>query len=111
MKILCFFRNVSSQGPNDAKQTSRSPLALPKSQGLREMFRDVLGCLLVMYVSIIVYLTDSSVAKFVDPVFAIFSAITLFTLSYPYSEYYTYDCLMLTLSGFEIFRFYCCIAQ
>lgn len=87
--ILC--RNVNSQETKDGEQrlsaqTRRSPLAIPKSQGFREMCRDVLGCLFVILVSILVYFTDSEVAKYIDPVFAIISSITLFVLCYPYMK-------------------------
>lgn len=64
-----------------------SPLALPRRQGFREMLRDALGCFLVVLASIIVYFTDAELAKFIDPLFAIISAISLFVLSYPYSMY------------------------
>lgn len=91
-KLSPLFRNVNSQETKDGEQrlsaqTRRSPLAIPKSQGFREMCRDVLGCLFVILVSILVYFTDSEVAKYIDPVFAIISSITLFVLCYPYSKY------------------------
>ncbi|XP_018362998.1 PREDICTED: zinc transporter 1 [Trachymyrmex cornetzi] len=84
-------RNVSSQETKDGEQqlsaqTRRSPLAIPKSEGLREMCRDVLGCVFVILVSILVYFTNSDVAKFIDPVFAIISSISLFVLCYPYMK-------------------------
>ncbi|XP_014471299.1 PREDICTED: zinc/cadmium resistance protein [Dinoponera quadriceps] len=87
--ILC--RNVSSQEAKDGEQqlsaqTRRSPLALPKSQGFREMCRDIFGCIFVILVSILVYFTDSGVAKYIDPVFAIISSISLFVLCYPYMK-------------------------
>lgn len=83
---------MSSQETKDGEQqlsaqTRRSPLAIPKSEGLREMCRDVLGCVFVILVSILVYFTDSDVAKYIDPLFAIISSISLFVLCYPYSEY------------------------
>ncbi|XP_025988313.1 zinc transporter 1 [Solenopsis invicta] len=84
-------RNVSSQETKDGEQqlsaqTRRSPLAIPKSEGLREMCRDVLGCVFVILVSILVYFTDSDVAKYIDPLFAIISSISLFVLCYPYMK-------------------------
>lgn len=87
--ILC--RNVNSQETKEGEQqlsakTRRSPLAIPKSQGFREMCRDVLGCVFVILVSILVYFTDSDVAKYIDPVFAIISSISLFVLCYPYMK-------------------------
>ncbi|EZA54363.1 zinc transporter 1 [Ooceraea biroi] len=87
--ILC--RNVNSQETKEGEQrlsaqTRRSPLAMPKSQGFREICRDVLGCVFVILVSILVYFTDSEVAKYIDPVFAIISSILLFVLCYPYMK-------------------------
>ncbi|XP_011883488.1 PREDICTED: zinc transporter 1 isoform X2 [Vollenhovia emeryi] len=84
-------RNVGSQETKDGEQqlsaqTRRSPLAIPKSEGLMEMCRDVLGCVFVILVSILVYFTDSDVAKYIDPVFAIISSISLFVLCYPYMK-------------------------
>lgn len=83
---------MSAQEAKDGGQqlsahTRRSPLAIPKSQRFREVCRDVLGCVFVILVSILVYFTDSNVAKYIDPVFAIISSISLFVLCYPYSEY------------------------
>jgi len=45
------------------------------------------GCLVVIVCSLIVYFTDEKIAKFVDPLLSIFSAVLLLILSYPYSEY------------------------
>ncbi|XP_011630150.1 zinc transporter 1 isoform X1 [Pogonomyrmex barbatus] len=87
--ILC--RNVRLQETKNGEQqlsaqTRRSPLAIPKSEGLREMCRDVLGCIFVILVSVLVYFTNSDVAKYIDPLFAIISSISLFTLCYPYMK-------------------------
>ncbi|XP_025269677.1 zinc transporter 1 isoform X1 [Camponotus floridanus] len=87
--ILC--RNVNSQETKEGEQqlsaqTRRSPLAIPKNQGFREICRDVLGCVFVILVSILVYFNDSDVAKYIDPVFAIISSISLFVLCYPYMK-------------------------
>lgn len=84
-------RNVSSLETKDGEQrlsaqTRRSPLATPKSEGLREICRDILGCVIVILVSILVYFTDSDVAKYIDPIFAIISSISLFVLCYPYMK-------------------------
>lgn len=88
---LFIFRNNSQQAKEGeeqlSSQTRRSPLGIPKSQGLRETCRDALGCVFVILVSILVYFTDSNVAKYIDPLFAIISAISLFALSYSYSKY------------------------
>ncbi|CAG5077811.1 Similar to Slc30a1: Zinc transporter 1 (Rattus norvegicus) [Cotesia congregata] len=67
-----------------ANPTRRSPLAIPRRQGFQEMCRDVLGCILVVVNSLLVYLTDAHLAKFFDPIFAIISSVSLFALSYPY---------------------------
>ncbi|CAK9832858.1 Zinc transporter 10 [Anthophora retusa] len=84
-------RNINSQQVKEGEQqlssqTRRSPLGIPKSQGFRETCRDALGCVFVILVSILVYFTDSDVAKFIDPFFAIISAISLFALSYSYMK-------------------------
>ncbi|XP_015606086.1 zinc/cadmium resistance protein [Cephus cinctus] len=86
---VVFKKNVSSQPAKDGEQQlsghSRwSPLALPRSQGFREMCRDVLGCFFVTLVAVLVYFTDGDIAKYFDPVLAIISALCLFMLSYPY---------------------------
>lgn len=69
-----------------SSQTRRSPLGIPKSQGFRETCRDALGCVFVILVSILVHFTDSNVAKYIDPLFAIISAISLLALSYSYMK-------------------------
>ncbi|XP_032668233.1 zinc transporter 1 isoform X2 [Odontomachus brunneus] len=84
-------RNVSSQEAKEGEQqlsaqTRRSPLAIPKSQGFRETCRDIFGCVFVILVSILVYFTDSGVAKYIDPVFAIISSVFLIVLCYPYMK-------------------------
>lgn len=78
--------NTESTSEDETERIRRSPIVVPKSQGLREMCRDVLGCVLVMIASCLVYFTDSQVAKFVDPIIAIISAVSLFFISLPYSE-------------------------
>ncbi|XP_031828641.1 zinc transporter 77C isoform X2 [Nomia melanderi] len=87
---LMLRRNVTSEpakeGEQLSAQTRRSPLGIPKSQGFRETCRDVLGCVFMMLVSILVYFTDSGVAKYIDPLFAIIASISLFVLSYPYMK-------------------------
>ncbi|XP_012280119.1 zinc transporter 1 isoform X2 [Orussus abietinus] len=80
------FKPVSESDPQRNAATERRSLQSTRTQGLREMFRDVLGCIFVIVTSIIVYLTDANVAKYVDPVFAIISAISLLALSYPYMK-------------------------
>ncbi|XP_043268720.1 zinc transporter 1 [Venturia canescens] len=63
---------------------TKNPLTLQRRQSFREMLRDVFGCFLVVIASIVVYFTDAQLAKFIDPIFAIISAILLLVLSYPY---------------------------
>lgn len=43
------------------------------------------GCIFVMVVATIVYLTDKETAKMADPIASIISAALLIILSYPYS--------------------------
>ncbi|XP_051170574.1 zinc transporter 1 [Leptopilina boulardi] len=62
-------------------------LILTKSKGIREMCRDFLCCIFVILDSLIVYLSNSSYsARFIDPIFAILSSISLFTFSYSYMK-------------------------
>ncbi|XP_014215770.1 zinc transporter 1 isoform X2 [Copidosoma floridanum] len=80
---------TDSQQPQQegtAGQMRSSPIIMPKTQGFREMCRDVLGCILVIIASVAVYFTDKEIAKFVDPIFAVVSAVSLFVLSYPYMK-------------------------
>uniref|UniRef100_A0A8D8TQA7 Zinc transporter 10 n=1 Tax=Cacopsylla melanoneura TaxID=428564 RepID=A0A8D8TQA7_9HEMI len=76
-----------SKGMTDMMSTE-NPMARtqfkPKRQGPWEMTRDSIGCVIVMICSIIVYMTDASVAKYVDPILAIISALLLLLFSYPY---------------------------
>ncbi|XP_071455172.1 proton-coupled zinc antiporter SLC30A1 [Hetaerina americana] len=58
----------------------------PLRQGPREMFRDVVGCFLVIICSLVVYFTDADIAKYADPIISIVSAILLLVLSYPYMK-------------------------
>ncbi|XP_035733756.1 zinc homeostasis factor 1-like isoform X1 [Vespa mandarinia] len=87
---VIFRRNIKSQPETEGEQRlaaqTRSSLVVPRSQGFRRICRDVLGCIFVMLVSILVYFTDSDVAKYLDPVFAIISSISLLVLSYPYMK-------------------------
>lgn len=92
MKLLFqIFRNTTSTTEAGDKQlsasTRRSPIAMPRRQGFRDIFRDVIGCIFIVITSIIVYLTDANVAKFVDPILAIISAFVLFYLSYPHRKF------------------------
>lgn len=69
---------------------------MPKRQGLMEICRDVSGCIFVVIASILVHFTyveiepgkpsPDDISKFFDPVIAIISAVTLFTMSYPYCK-------------------------
>ncbi|XP_011501271.1 PREDICTED: zinc/cadmium resistance protein [Ceratosolen solmsi marchali] len=78
--------DVQSTKGDQIEQSRRGLVILPMNQGLREMCRDVLGCVLVMIASCMVYFTESHIAKYIDPIFAIISAISLFLLSYPYMK-------------------------
>ncbi|XP_054260021.1 proton-coupled zinc antiporter SLC30A1 [Macrosteles quadrilineatus] len=57
-----------------------------KRQGLWGLCRDTVGCLVVIICAIVVYSTDPSVAKFVDPSFSILSTILVMYLSYPFMK-------------------------
>ena len=68
-------------------QMSQGPMIVEKSQGIREMCRDVIGCVFVMVSSALVTLIDDQeIKKNIDPIFAILSALCLFALSYSYSK-------------------------
>ncbi|KDR23794.1 zinc transporter 10 isoform X2 [Zootermopsis nevadensis] len=66
----------------ETQNPATSPQVLQR-QGIRKISRDVLGCLVVIVCSLIVYFTDQNFAKFVDPALSIFSAVLLLILSYP----------------------------
>nr|CAD7440638.1 unnamed protein product [Timema bartmani] len=51
-----------------------------------EILRDIISSLLVIVCSIVVYFTDQQVAKFVDPLISIVSAVSLIVLTYPYMK-------------------------
>nr|CAD7199861.1 unnamed protein product [Timema douglasi] len=51
-----------------------------------EILRDIISSLLVIVCSVVVYFTDQQVAKFVDPLFSIVSAVSLIVLTYPYMK-------------------------
>lgn len=68
------------------------PLQPPKRQGIRETFRDIIGCLFVIVCATVVYCTDRNVAKYIDPIISIVSAILLLLFSYPYMKE---SCLIL----------------
>ncbi|XP_075235205.1 zinc transporter 77C [Lycorma delicatula] len=68
------------------------PLLPPKRQGLWEMCRDIIGCFFVILSAIIVYSTEQNVAKYVDPILSIISAVLLLIFSYPYMKE---SCLIL----------------
>ncbi|XP_023723796.1 uncharacterized protein LOC111873371 isoform X1 [Cryptotermes secundus] len=69
----------------ETNNTATSPQVLQR-QGLREMCRDVLGCLIVILCALIVYFTEENFAKYVDPALSILSAVLLLILSYPYMK-------------------------
>lgn len=55
-------------------------------QGCREMMRDVIGSVFVIICGLATFLTESHVAKFVDPLLAILSSTMLMYFSYPYMK-------------------------
>ncbi|XP_039295298.1 zinc homeostasis factor 1 [Nilaparvata lugens] len=81
-------RRLSAQ----TRKHNTVPLTSPKRQGLWETTRDVIGCVIVLLCSVIVYLTDESVAKYVDPALSILSAVLLLYFSSPYMKE---SCLIL----------------
>ncbi|GFG32301.1 hypothetical protein Cfor_02698 [Coptotermes formosanus] len=78
-----------TKGQQNQTDETRNPATEPQvsqRQGIREMCRDISGCLVVIVCSLIVYFTDEKIAKFVDPVLSIISAVLLLILSYPYMK-------------------------
>lgn len=78
--------STSSQSASSSNSVGSIPLHAQRHQGPWEMSRDAIGCICVMICAIIVYLSDSSVAKYVDPIIAIISAVLLLFLSFPYMK-------------------------
>ncbi|PSN55375.1 hypothetical protein C0J52_01823 [Blattella germanica] len=79
--------NSLKKGQRRLSAETRHPAPPPQytqRQGIREMCRDISGCVLVIICSLIVNFTNQDIAKFVDPAFSILSAILLLLLSYPY---------------------------
>lgn len=74
------------QNQTDETRKSATEPLVSQRQGIREMCRDISGCLVVIACSLIVYLTDENIAKFVDPLLSIISAVLLLILSYPYMK-------------------------
>lgn len=81
-------RSLKAQPINAASNLSKcNSLILTKSKGMREMCRDFLCCIFVIVDSLIVYIFNPSYsARFIDPLFAILSSISLFTFSYSYMK-------------------------
>ncbi|KAK9869997.1 hypothetical protein WA026_006094 [Henosepilachna vigintioctopunctata] len=69
-----------------------------KRQNLREMCRDTLGCVLVIICSIWVYFADEYSVKYIDPGIAVFHALSLMALSFPYMKESCYI-LLQTMPG------------
>ena len=68
-------------------QMNRGPMLIKRSQGIKGMLRDVLGCVFMIISSFLVYTFDGNeISKYIDPAFAIVSAICLFALSFSYSK-------------------------
>ncbi|KAJ8967961.1 hypothetical protein NQ317_016682 [Molorchus minor] len=59
-----------------------------KRQGLWEMTRDINGNILVIICALIIFFTDTEVAKYVDPVMSLISVIMIMILSYPYTQFW-----------------------
>ncbi|XP_068083125.1 uncharacterized protein ZnT77C [Anabrus simplex] len=74
-------RRLSAQ----TRRITPPPPSTPR-QGPWEMCRDIIGCAFVIVCAIIVNFTDQKVAKLVDPIMSIVSAVTLLVLSYPYMK-------------------------
>lgn len=71
---------VSNGGDNSVR------IRAGRLQGIREITRDVLGCVFVMLDSVLVYYSSPEVGKWVDPIVAIISTTLLFVFSYSYRK-------------------------
>ncbi|XP_019869874.1 zinc transporter 1 [Aethina tumida] len=76
-----------------ARRLSRTKNVRPSTvqprqrQGIKEMLRDVIGCILVILCSICVYYADKNeIAKYIDPVVSLVFVAVLTILSYPYMK-------------------------
>lgn len=74
------------------KPATSVPISKPKRQGVCQVFRDIVGCLFVIVCAVAVYYSDRYVAKYIDPVLSMLSALFLLVLSYPYMKE---SCLIL----------------
>lgn len=61
-------------------------------EGCKEMLRDAIGCVIVIICAVLVHFTEKNVAKFIDPLLSILSALILMVLSFPYMRE---SCLIL----------------
>ncbi|KAK6626018.1 hypothetical protein RUM43_006322 [Polyplax serrata] len=72
-----------------SSQSRRTTLTYspPQRQGIREMIRDIIGCIYVILCGLVVYFTTGhQFAKYLDPLISIVSATSLLSLSYPYMK-------------------------
>lgn len=78
------------------KRLSKTQTAPPSNyrqrQGAKEMLRDTIGCLFVIICAVMVHFTEENIAKYIDPLLSILSAIILMVLSFPYMKE---SCLIL----------------
>lgn len=83
---------VTKSQPELTKPVSPDAISKPKRQGIWQVFRDIVGCLFVIVCAVMVYYSDRNVAKYIDPVLSMLSALFLLILSYPYMKE---SCLIL----------------
>ncbi|KAF5289100.1 hypothetical protein FQA39_LY15202 [Lamprigera yunnana] len=85
--------NSVSRGERRLSRTrTMPPPHYRQRQGCREMCRDIIGCIFVITCAVVVYFTERNMAKFIDPVLSILSAVILMILSFPYMKE---SCLIL----------------
>ncbi|XP_017781074.1 PREDICTED: zinc transporter 1 isoform X2 [Nicrophorus vespilloides] len=87
-----------SRGERRLSRTKNMPVPVGvnpptrQRQGFLEMVRDIIGCIFVIITGLATYFSEQSVAKYVDPLLSITSAVVLMWLSYPYMKE---SCLIL----------------
>jgi len=83
---------AARQGPREMLRDVSSEFVLPlKFKLCGQQLKQISffqGCLIVVICAVIVYQTDPDLAKFIDPVLSIVSALLLLALSFPYSEFH-----------------------
>jgi len=78
-----FLSAASDETIQKVEETPKKPV---KRQGLWGLCRDCVGCVVVIICAIVVYSTQPSVAKYVDPLSSILSAVLVLLLSYPFMK-------------------------